>query len=105
MSTRRSLLLGLFAGSVMPVAARATEQAAATTSGSEVERFCSNIADAARDRRYQIQAQELATLQADIDKRIAALEEKRKEYEAWLQRQMLRPSAWPSFIPSLPPAS
>ena len=31
---------------------------------SEIQRFCSNIADAARDRRYSLQAQELKQLQA-----------------------------------------
>ena len=55
--------------------------------GTEVERFCSNIADAARDRRYALQADELARLQGELDKRIAALEEKRAEYEAWLKRR------------------
>jgi flagellar motility protein MotE (MotC chaperone) len=60
---------------------------AASAPQSDIQRFCSNIADAARDRRYQIQAQELARLQADIDKRIAALEDKRREYEEWLKRR------------------
>ncbi len=56
-------------------------------SGTDVERFCSNIADAARDRRYALQKDELQTLQQEIDKRIAALEEKRAEYESWLKRR------------------
>jgi flagellar motility protein MotE (MotC chaperone) len=55
--------------------------------GTEVERFCSNIADAARDRRYQLQAEELQKLQQEVDKRIELLEEKRAEYEAWLKRR------------------
>jgi flagellar motility protein MotE (MotC chaperone) len=54
---------------------------------SEIERFCSNIADAARDRRYALQAQELEVLQKDVDKRIKLLEEKRAEYEDWLKRR------------------
>lgn len=54
---------------------------------SEVQRFCSNIADAARDRRYSLQAAELKQLQSEVDKRITALEEKRAEYEAWLKRR------------------
>lgn len=54
---------------------------------SEVERFCSNIADAARDRRYALQAAELKQLQADIDARIKALDEKKTEYETWLKRR------------------
>ncbi|MCG7504673.1 MotE family protein [Mesorhizobium retamae] len=54
---------------------------------SEVQRFCSNIADAARDRRYSLQAAELKELQTEVDKRIAALEQKRAEYEEWLKRR------------------
>lgn len=54
---------------------------------SEIQRFCSNIADAARDRRYALQAAQLAQLQADVDKRIAALEAKRADYETWLKRR------------------
>ncbi|WP_159589143.1 MotE family protein [Chelativorans xinjiangense] len=53
----------------------------------EVERFCTNIADAARDRRYALQARELDGLRGEVDARIAALEEKRAEYEAWLARR------------------
>jgi len=54
---------------------------------SEIQRFCSNIADAARDRRYVLQAQELKELQAGIDQRMKALEDKRAEYEQWLKRR------------------
>jgi len=53
----------------------------------DVRRFCSNIADAARDRRYALQKSELETLQKDIDERIVVLEEKRAEYEDWLKRR------------------
>lgn len=54
---------------------------------SEIERFCSNIADAARDRRYALQAEELKQLQAGIDERMKALDEKKAEYETWLKRR------------------
>jgi flagellar motility protein MotE (MotC chaperone) len=54
---------------------------------SDVARFCSNIADAARDRRYALQAEELKQLQAQVDSRLKALEAKRAEYEAWLKRR------------------
>ncbi|MBM2712234.1 MotE family protein [Mesorhizobium caraganae] len=54
---------------------------------SEIQRFCSNIADAARDRRYVLQAEELKQLQAGIDQRMKALDEKRAEYEQWLKRR------------------
>ena len=65
---------------------------ASVSTGTEIERFCSNIADAARDRRYALQAKELATLQQEVDKRIKLLEEKRAEYESWLKR---RETSWP----------
>jgi len=55
--------------------------------GTEIERFCSNIADAARDRRYALQAEELQALQQEVDKRLKLLEEKRAEYESWLKRR------------------
>lgn len=55
--------------------------------GDEIQRFCGNIADAARDRRYAIQAKELQALQAEIDKRMRALEEKRIEYETWMTKR------------------
>ncbi|MFA6153217.1 MAG: MotE family protein [Mesorhizobium sp.] len=54
---------------------------------SEIQRFCSNIADAARDRRYALQAQELRQLQAGIDERMKALDAKKAEYETWLKRR------------------
>lgn len=55
--------------------------------GTEIERFCSNIADAARDRRYVLQTEELQALQQEVDKRIKLLEDKRAEYEAWMKRR------------------
>jgi flagellar motility protein MotE (MotC chaperone) len=61
--------------------------APAAEAGTEVERFCSNIADAARDRRYAMQAKELERLKAEIDERIKALETKRLDYEQWLKRR------------------
>lgn len=54
---------------------------------SEIERFCGNIADEARDRRYAIQMAELQQLQADVDERIKLLEEKRVEYQTWVTRR------------------
>ena len=75
------------AAAEVAVAANQVQMAAAEPAGTEVERFCSNIADAARDRRYALQADELARLQGELDKRIAALAEKRAEYESWLKRR------------------
>ena len=54
---------------------------------SEIERFCGNIADEARDRRYSLQVAELDKLRADVDERIQLLEAKRAEYETWVTRR------------------
>ena len=64
-----------------------TAEAQAGSSRNEVERFCTNIADAARDRRYVLQTQQLEELKSEVDARIAALEEKRREFEGWLARR------------------
>ena len=53
----------------------------------EIQQFCTNIADAARDQRYLLQRKDLETLQASVDERIATLEERRAEYEDWLKRR------------------
>lgn len=95
--TRSKRLLPLAAGVVIGAAVFAGSPAAtqtitaiASAAGevdNDIARFCSNIADAARDRRYALQKAELETLQKDVDDRIAALEAKRVEYEEWLQRR------------------
>jgi flagellar motility protein MotE (MotC chaperone) len=72
---------------VAPAPAATGSLAANNPEQSDVERFCSNIADAARDRRYSLQAAELKKLQDDVDARIKALEAKRSEYELWLKRR------------------
>ena len=54
---------------------------------SEVERFCSNIADAARDRRYALQAEELKKLQAEVDSASTRSRKRKSEYETWLKRR------------------
>ncbi|MDS7596160.1 MotE family protein [Agrobacterium tumefaciens] len=53
----------------------------------EIQRFCTNIADAARDQRYLLQKQELEKLQADVNERITVLENRKAEYEDWLARR------------------
>lgn len=40
----------------------------------EIRQFCSNIADAAKDRRYALQVMELEKLKKDIDARVEKLE-------------------------------
>ena len=56
-----------------------------TAAEDEVERFCGNIADAARDRRYALQKQEIEALEAEIDARVKSLEAKRAEVEEWMK--------------------
>lgn len=87
----RKITTGAFAALVIatqiaPFHALANENPA-TMKPDEVERFCANIADAARDRRYALQAMELEKLKGEVDERIAALEQKRADYEGWLQRR------------------
>lgn len=53
----------------------------------EIQKFCTNIADSARDQRYLLQKQELEKLQADVDSRIAVLEQRKNEYQDWLKRR------------------
>jgi flagellar motility protein MotE (MotC chaperone) len=73
---------------VLPAASQTLAPAGkAESSAEEIERFCGNIVDAARDRRYSLQTMELEKLRSDVDERIRALEEKRAEYETWLARR------------------
>jgi flagellar motility protein MotE (MotC chaperone) len=83
------VLLGASVFGGTPAATQTVPAALQATNSTDddVRRFCSNIADAARDRRYALQKMELETLQKDIDQRIGALEEKRVEYEEWLARR------------------
>ena len=76
-----SLAVGLAAAQVRDPSSVADKPA------DEIERFCGNIADEARDRRYSLQAAELQQLQKDVDERIRLLEEKRAEYEGWVTRR------------------
>lgn len=56
-------------------------------SNDEIREFCSNIADAARERRYALKAAELRKLQEKVEQRIALLEEKSAEFEKWVSRR------------------
>ncbi|MAY62222.1 MAG: flagellar protein [Rhizobiales bacterium] len=54
---------------------------------SEIEAYCANIADAARDQRYLRQKNELDNLKSKVDERIALLEQRRDEYQKWLGKR------------------
>ncbi|MDH7786846.1 flagellar motility protein MotE (MotC chaperone) [Ochrobactrum sp. 19YEA23] len=53
----------------------------------EIRKYCGNIDNQAADARYSLQAKQLTDLKAEVDERMQALEEKRKEYEMWLKRR------------------
>jgi len=76
-------LLAASQAATLPVLA--AEELPAQAQNDEIQRFCSNIADAARDRRYLLQSEKLEKLRAEVDERIVALEQKRAEYEEWLK--------------------
>ncbi len=58
-----------------------------SSTADDIQKFCTNIADTARDQRYLIQKQELEKLQSDVNERITLLEKRKTEYETWLTRR------------------
>lgn len=88
---RNLLLVGAAVGLMLTMpgafAQDVTAPPAADATQNEIQQFCTNIADAARDQRYVLQRKDLETLQASIDERIATLEKRRDEYEDWLKRR------------------
>ena len=86
---RKTLLtFAALAAAALLAGPAATEDAAPKPAiNEEIQRFCGNIADAARDRRYALQAQQLEALKTEIDARVEQLEVKRAEYEAWMKRR------------------
>jgi len=71
------------AGSALfPVAAHTQTQAPA-----DVQNFCTNIVDEARERRYAIQREELEALRAEIEAKIVELEDKRAAFEQWAEKR------------------
>ncbi|MGV1915204.1 MotE family protein [uncultured Agrobacterium sp.] len=88
--TPKRVLLALFVVAGALPSARAQEQVRVTTgetSGQEIQQYCTNIIDQARDQRYLMQKQDLEKLQQDIDARVATLEARKAEYEDWLKRR------------------
>lgn len=103
-SIRRRILFRLLAtamaAQLCPVMAWATETLSpietATTSHSgletralteEARQYCVNIRDVAADARFAWQKSTLEALDKRLAERIAALEEKRAEYETWLKKR------------------
>ncbi|TCP89184.1 flagellar motility protein MotE (MotC chaperone) [Rhizobium sp. PP-CC-2G-626] len=88
----RQLFIGAAATLVLTIPGAFAQEVAAPSGtgapqGGEIQQFCTNIADAARDQRYLLQKQQIEQLQAGVDERIALLEKKRAEYEDWRKRR------------------
>lgn len=88
--TPRRALIAVFVMVAALPSAKAHEQVRVTTgetSGQEIQQYCTNIIDQARDQRYLLQKQDLEQLQQDVDNRIAVMEARKAEYEDWLKRR------------------
>ncbi len=87
-TVRKLLVAGAVLAAVPQVNAQQQPAESITpTTADDIQRFCTNIADPARDQRYLLQKQELEKLQSDVDARIATLETRKTEYEDWLKRR------------------
>lgn len=80
-------LLGLLVALPSADAQEPLRDTTGQTSEAEVLQYCNNIADAARDRRYALQKQDLEKLQSEVNDRIAVMETRKAEYEDWLARR------------------
>ena len=86
-SARRVLAAAAVLMLVGQVGAQQPATVSETSTSDEIQKFCTNIADAARDQRYLLQKQELEKLQSDVDERIKTLEDRTAEYQDWLKRR------------------
>ena len=91
-SLRRRLVMIAAAATMLAMPGAFAQEVAAPATGlpansNEIQQFCTNIADKARDQRYLLQKKNLEDLQAEVDARIVKLEERRAEYEDWLKRR------------------
>lgn len=68
-------------------AQQAARPADAVTGQTLAERYCSNITDAAQDARFAWQAKTIAEMEKELDKRIAAIEEKTAELKTWVEQR------------------
>lgn len=89
-----TILLALASGMIPGVQSAQAQDGIATMldqpiegNSDDIQRFCSNIADAARERRYAIQKEELEGLRTEVEDRIAAMEKKRAELEEWMRKR------------------
>ena len=88
----RVSILSALALSIAPISGALAEdkvqqKPAVQTAREEIKTFCANIADPARDQRYQLQKEELSKLQSQVDDRIAILEKRKTDYQEWLNKR------------------
>jgi len=53
----------------------------------DYQKYCYNIADAARDARYARQKRQILEMEKRLEKLLRQLEKKREEYETWVMRR------------------
>jgi flagellar motility protein MotE (MotC chaperone) len=84
-------ITGMFAAAAPAMAQNATasilDAPMPDASIADIERFCSNITDAARERRYSLQKAELEALREEIEMKLKILEDKRSELKMWVERR------------------
>jgi flagellar motility protein MotE (MotC chaperone) len=80
-------LAGLMLGLSPAAAQEQIRDTTGLTSESEVQQYCANIIDPARDRRYALQKEDLEKLQGEVNDRIAVMEARKAEYEDWIGRR------------------
>lgn len=86
--TLAKLALGAFLFAAVSADANDTAGAPpANATIDEIQKYCSAVVDPARDRRYLLQKQELEKLKSDVDLRLKALDERKTEYQTWLQKR------------------
>ena len=88
----RTLLLAAAGAVLLTIPGAFAQEAAKPTadpagSQDEIQKYCTNIADPARDQRYLLQKQALDKLQADVNARIDVMDKRKSEYEDWLKRR------------------
>lgn len=92
-TTCRSLILAAAGATLLIIPGAFAQQTAAAaaadpaSSQDEIQKYCTNIADPARDQRYLLQKQALDKLQADVNARIDVMDKRKAEYEDWLKRR------------------
>ncbi|WMS41792.1 MotE family protein [Acuticoccus sp. MNP-M23] len=77
----------LAAGALAATTARGQEAATPPDGVDTALAYCTNLADEASDARFARKAQTLKVLEEEVEARLNALEEKRTEYQNWLERR------------------